>query len=44
MAEKIVVSVRVRPLNAKEEARGAAWDVVDGNTVAPKAGEVNVKR
>lgn len=37
MAEKIVVSVRVRPLNAKEEAKGTAWDV-DGNThaITPK--------
>lgn len=37
MAEKIVVSVRVRPLNAKEEAKGTAWDVQDEkNTITPK--------
>ena len=37
MAEKIVVSVRVRPLNAKEEAKGTAWDVDDEkNAITPK--------
>ena len=39
MAEKIVVSVRVRPLNAKEEAKGAAWDVdSEKHAITPKVG------
>ena len=39
MAEKIVVSVRVRPLNAKEEARGTAWDVdSEKHAMTPKVG------
>ena len=38
MAEKIVVSVRVRPLNAKEEAKGTAWDVdSEKHAITPKA-------
>ena len=36
--EKIVVSVRVRPLHAKEQAGGVAWDVVGANTIAPRVG------
>ena len=37
MAEKIVVSVRVRPLNAKEEAKGTAWDVDnEKHAITPK--------
>jgi len=37
MAEKIVVSVRVRPLSAREEARGTAWDVDDiKHAITPK--------
>jgi hypothetical protein len=36
--EKIVVSVRVRPLHAREQAGGAAWDVVGHNTIVPKVG------
>jgi hypothetical protein len=39
MAEKIVVSVRVRPLNAKEEAKGTAWDVEDvKHAITPQVG------
>ena len=37
MAENIVVSVRVRPLNAKEEAKGTSWDVdEDKHAITPK--------
>ena len=33
MAEKIVVSVRVRPLNGNETSKGAAWDVDNASNV-----------
>lgn len=39
MADNIAVSVRVRPLNSKEESKGAAWDInSETNAIAPQAG------
>lgn len=37
MADNIAVSVRVRPLNSKEESKGAAWDIhSETNAIAPQ--------
>ena len=37
MADNIAVSVRVRPLNSKEESKGAVWDInSETNAIAPQ--------
>ena len=37
MADNIAVSVRVRPLNSKEESKGAAWNIhSETNAIAPQ--------
>ena len=37
IADNIAVSVRVRPLNSKEESKGAVWDInSETNAIAPQ--------